>query len=537
MANSDVCRSSPLPARPASRLLTNSRVQHRAGRLTAAAALALCCGAAAALDWDIEPRITASETWSDNIDHDPDGEEESDLVTELEPGVRLSRQSQRLRVFVDYALQGLFYLDDSNRNDLNHRLFANANAELLEDFFYFDARSSYFQQVIDPRTDILSDNLTGNEDDRTDVATLTLSPYIRRDLSGYANLLARYTRDEVLISEGASDASTDTFDVNLGSGRKFTRFTWGASYFNSDQQREEADDFKRESSNVTARWALSRSFSLIGQAGYEDNEFTSNSEVPQNGSYWAAGAAWNPSRYLGLEGMKGNNLTSASVSSSLTRRTLLNVSWRDRAVGLNPGEVWSGTLTHFTRKSNWQASYLEDTQTSQLLDSIANPTGIILYAPDGSQFIVTSDGTLQQVLFDPGTGETFTLTDEVFTRKRGQLSVNYRLPKSNLGLRVFQEEREYLESLTNEQSVGANANWRWNVASRTTSTLTAGWQQSEYSDIQREDDYYYLQETVSRRISQRLTGEVLYRFTTRQSDDQAAEYDENRITARLTAHF
>ncbi len=407
----------------------------------------------------------------------------------------------------------------------------------MEDFLYFDARSGYSQQIVDPRNDILSDNLTGNEDDRTDVATLTLSPYIRRDLSGYAKLLARYTHDEVLISEGASDASTDTYDLTLGSGRKFTRLTWGASYFNSDQQRDEADDFKRESSNLSARYALYRSFSLIGQAGYEDNEFTSSSEAPQNGSYWAAGGAWTPSRYIGLEAMQGNNFTSAAVNLSPTRRTFLNVSWRDRAVGLNPGEVWSGTLTHFTRKSNWQASYLEDTQTTQLLDALAPGPRLIGVLPDGTLVIVNSDGTLQEVLFDPTTGTVFALTNEVFTRKRGQVQVSYRLPKSNLGMRAFHEEREYLESLTNEQTIGLNGNWRWNVAARTTSTLTAGWQQSEYSDIAREDDYYYLQETVSRRISKRLTGELLYRYTTRRSDDPDAEYDENRITARLTAHF
>ena len=47
-------------------------------------------------DWDITPRITVAEVYSDNINLDDD-DKEYDLVTEISPGISVHGESARLR--------------------------------------------------------------------------------------------------------------------------------------------------------------------------------------------------------------------------------------------------------------------------------------------------------------------------------------------------------------------------------------------------------------------------------------------------------
>ncbi|HSH30536.1 MAG TPA: hypothetical protein VK971_11555, partial [Thiohalobacter sp.] len=67
-------------------------------------------------DWQVTPRLTLSETFTDNIELEPDGD--ADLVTEISPGVNLSKQGGRARVELDYELQGLLFADTSSSNDI-----------------------------------------------------------------------------------------------------------------------------------------------------------------------------------------------------------------------------------------------------------------------------------------------------------------------------------------------------------------------------------------------------------------------------------
>ena len=53
--------------------------------------------------WQMTPRLTLSETFTDNIELEPDGD--ADLVTEISPGVNLSKQGGRSRVEFDYELK------------------------------------------------------------------------------------------------------------------------------------------------------------------------------------------------------------------------------------------------------------------------------------------------------------------------------------------------------------------------------------------------------------------------------------------------
>ncbi|MFN3593806.1 MAG: TIGR03016 family PEP-CTERM system-associated outer membrane protein, partial [Thiobacillaceae bacterium] len=95
--------------------------------------------AAGARDWQWTPRLSLAERYSDNVYLRPKGLEHSDWITELSPGLSVRREGRRLKVDADYSLTGYLYAEDTDRSRIRHNLRGQAQAELLEDWFYLDA--------------------------------------------------------------------------------------------------------------------------------------------------------------------------------------------------------------------------------------------------------------------------------------------------------------------------------------------------------------------------------------------------------------
>ena len=102
-------------------------------------------GFAPAAEWRIEPRLEVRETYTDNVSLAPRGQEQSDWVTEINPGVSVHARGARLQLHVDYTFQQLLYAsnqDGNGHNNLlngaglldiwNHNLFLEGNANIAQ---------------------------------------------------------------------------------------------------------------------------------------------------------------------------------------------------------------------------------------------------------------------------------------------------------------------------------------------------------------------------------------------------------------------
>ena len=127
-------------------------------------------------DWDITPRISVSETYSDNINLD-DNDKEWEMVTEVTPGISIHGEGARLRADLDYQMQNTFFLRESDGNGTFHQLNANGTAEVTRNFFFVDGASTMGQAVVDANDTASTGNLN-NAGNRTDFYTYSLSPYI-----------------------------------------------------------------------------------------------------------------------------------------------------------------------------------------------------------------------------------------------------------------------------------------------------------------------------------------------------------------------
>lgn len=476
--------------------------------------------------WDFTPRVTVSETYSDNVDLVSSGEED-DLITEISPGFSLSRNSGRLDLSVNYSLQTLYYADREDEDEVNQRLAGNAKAELARELLFLDANTSISQSIVDARSARPVDTITGS-DNVTDVRSHSVSPYLTPRFGNFASGLFRYRFNTVDAGDTVSDTESHVVSANLRSGRAFSALAWSVDYQQSKEDRDGGNDVDQERANADASFRLNSQLSLIAEAGKYDNDFDSV-ETVQNGSYWGAGFNWIPSRYWSISAMSGNNFETGTLRVNPTNRTNFTTTYRSRDVGLNPGITWTGAFSHRTRRSTWELGYLEDTQTVQQLFAELVRVGVF------QQF--NEEGELVNQFLVPEF--RLSLTDEVIERKRANAGITFRTGKSNLGLQLFNERRNSLGTIGDEEesSRGLIASWRWRYTGRTTTNLRGSWQRTEFSSDGREDDLWYLDANVQHQLGRSLNASLAYRFTENESTDAASEYDENRVIARMSMSF
>lgn len=515
--------------------MIKTRIQFASGLVVVLAACPLY-----AANWTISPSVVVQETYTDNVTL-ASSNEQDDFITEINPTISIRGEGKRLQLKFDYKMENLIYANDSSRNDTNHQLSASANAELVERFLFLDATGSISQQLISNTGPVALDNLsvTGN---RTDVYTYSLSPYVTHRFGGYVDSELRYTYRGTDSGQGASDSNSNAINLSLASGKRFTQLHWNFNFNHSELDRDTASDTSTENASGEIRYAVNRKLDVLAQGGYENNDIATTIRT-NDGTYWSAGFDWHPSRKFSLQVLKGDSDQSATVRLNPLERTSFEATYRDRDVGLNPGNSWNASLNHRTRRSTWAATYSEDTTTlqDQLFDETAfyaryepfyfSPTGNI-----ADNILLGYEDKTTGFLIPISDVET-PLTDEVFVRKRLRLSTSLNTGKSDVNVSVFTETREYIVAGDDETVIGGNASWGWKFAPRTRSNISAGWQKTDFRSSDREDKLWNVRLGITRSIRRDVTGSVDFRHLKNDSNTVTNSYDENRASVRLNIFF
>ncbi len=145
----------------------------------AAGAIGLAAPALAG-DLTITPSLELREAFSDNVDLDPDGAEQSALVSELVPGITIRSESARVTAALDaFPIIRHQTAGEDEGLSLAGDLAGLGRVEAVEDLFFVDAQASVSQQVLDSRAAAS----TANE--RT-VQVYRISPYLQNRFGGFA---------------------------------------------------------------------------------------------------------------------------------------------------------------------------------------------------------------------------------------------------------------------------------------------------------------------------------------------------------------
>jgi hypothetical protein len=557
--------------------------------------------------WQLTPSLTVREIYSDNINFAVSGREDDAFVTELSPGIFARADGGRLRLNFNYRMQNLFYQGTDRPNVINNQLQGIANAELLKNSIFLDANSTIAQVNTSNRGRIAVDNISGPRGNTSEYRTFRISPYWRPHLGGYVVGETRVSYSTFSTGGNSPLSSSDIFEqrVNLQNGPEFYPVSWRLSALNQDIKRDTANtgnvtadnDVRFQNYNGELRYHLGRKYAVFGQGGRFNNRFPGAriSNFSRNGSYWTAGAAWTPSPKFALQGAYGPRHSFASLFWAPTRRTSIQVTYRDSKIGgtptglnqfggfgagftgigpgfegtgggfggvgtgfggvgtgfdgvstgivggnigfnnafgnINRGQTWSGLLRHQTRRTTWNLAYFVSTTTIQQL-LLEQP---VFPLPGQDQFANPGIDPVTGLPFRPI--DTPVLTDDVLTRKRGQLSVSGNTAKSNISLTAYQEDRTF-QTVENDQAVlGLTGVWNWRFATRVSSILRASWQEIDFKRADIINDFTNVSLGLNRNFTRYIAGYLEYRHLLQQSNRANNEFDENRITASLNIRF
>lgn len=177
--------------------------------------------------FDFEPRVTATETYSDGgtISSGSSG----GWVTSVNPGFSLSRQAARLKTDVDYALQNR-YFSDTGQSDVRHRLHGNALLDVIERELFLDAFFSKRDQLISPLGTVNIDPGL-QRDNLTSSTSWGFGPRWLHRFGSMASSTLDYQVNRVSFD---GDVANDSFGTdllaNLSSGSLFEAWFWALDY-------------------------------------------------------------------------------------------------------------------------------------------------------------------------------------------------------------------------------------------------------------------------------------------------------------------
>ncbi len=470
-----------------------------------------------AIDWRFEPTLTASTTYTDNVNQsatDPDNA----LILSATPGFTLrSEGSRRVQASLHYGATGVLRFGDDESDDLYHNLNAVGKAELVEDFLYIDGTARVSQELISLLGSPADAEI--NASNRATVGTYSISPYIQKRLGTLAYAQARYTKSGAIFeNDVASNSNSNALTASLSSGTRFDDLTWSLDYAIRETDYRDSADTTFERTSATLGYALTRKFRVFGTVGEDSNEYLSVTDT--DGSFYRLGFGWAPTRRTNLEAWAGESYF---------------------------GPTYGVSASHRTRQTRWELRYSEDvSDISRLVTDFSDlQSATVKSCPPGTRLTVPVTvrnalvaGCDVDLLF--GTS----LLNNVFIAKLLTAGASWDIGvRTTISLRLSDLTREFQTTTQGEDRVrilSAFINHRLSprtsangglsfIRNSLDSTATRG--------AAREDDIMSLDLGLNHRFAEQLNGALTYRHTERESNAANADYDENRITASVTMRF
>jgi len=431
--------------------------------------------------WSLDPSISVTETYTDNVDLDS-AFSQSDFVTRVNPSLALTADGARLKGSLVYAPNYFYYgkagANGRSAHDFRQFLSANVNSELVRNHLFLDVGALVNQEFLDRRGALsrIQETVTNN---RATVQRYFISPSFRTSLGPWATTELSYdlgyTRrnsEEALVGNlGLSNESwRQTAGLNINSGSRFTKLGWTLSSSYSNEGRQNADDFETLRFNADLSFEISRMISLLGSAGYEDRNVDSDF-ARFDGFVWDAGVRLVPGPRTSLSVRYGNRFTGDTYSV-------------DGFYRISP-------------KSTISLTYTDKLQTFQSLGfdfGFSNPD---LGSVDGVNF------------FD----------DALVREKRWNLSVSGIRGRTSYSLYggITNTTSENVDR--DEERWFAGASLNRNLSTRLSIGTQFSYNDSKFVNVTFRDKYWNISANVSYLVSKKLTASLEYVHTDRDRGD------------------
>ncbi len=455
-----------------------------------------------AAEWTVKPSLSLTENYSDNVRHAPRGNEQSDLITQINPGLNLTGTGPKLTFNTVYQMQNLFYAKNKQSDSTRHSLNTNAHTELVNDQLFLDGIASVSQQNTSAlgAQALNNFNITAN---RTEVRSLSISPYLRHRFQGWANSEVRYTHGVVSTNaSGLANNQIDSILLNLDSGHSFTTLRWGVRY--NKQKSGYGNSLQSINSDAytgNLGYRITPRFTLNASAGHEKFDYVSTARPP-NGSHYSTGFTWTPSQRT-------------NIAASVGHRFF--------------GQSFALNAKHRSRKALWNLDYNEDVTTTQ------------------AQF-QSNAGMPAPIL----AGATNFLSNQIFLQKRLTASVTMTGHRNTLNFNLFDSSRDAQTSqaqnfallgaanlaLGNKsKQLGGNASWIHQISPYTSTNLTVGYIKNSFPALNITSHDQTIQLRINSKLQPDLGCSVNLLHNQHNSTLPNSDSRENALTTTLLMQF
>lgn len=438
----------------------------------------------------IVPRVSVTETMTNNV-RQASANAQSEFITQVSPGIRISSTGGKIRGSLDYSLTEAFYANNtSGRRSINN-LSANGTVEAVDNFAFVDISGNVGRQAVSAfGVPVGGGELSGGNS--TETSVFRLSPYLKGRFGEFAEYQARYT----LVSSSSNGAtSSDTsqrgLDINLTGGRGGRGITWSAALSRQTTDFDAGRSTNSSAVNLRLQYALNATWATYLRLGRESNDFAVAGG--QSSDSIALGGSWNPNPELTVNIDRDNRgFTGIGINWAPSRISSLSVTREGRIYGA----THSVALAYRTPLTAWTFS---DSRSAT-----SSPTSgpgfqtVSLYDLLTSQFAATESDPIKREQYDtflqangikPGqTAVTGFLTNTLALQRSQQASVALFGTRSTLTMVLSRSSNTKLDTLstavddfvTSNVVVqnGFNVNYAYRLTNRSSLTLGAARQAS-----------------------------------------------------------
>jgi len=312
-------------------------------RAPGALGLLIACASASAQDsagtgrsLSIVPSFSTSASVVDT--RRPSGARTSDAVLQLQPGLRVSSSSGRVRGTLQYSMSGVVRSASNGGSEVYNALNAAGSAELIPAWAYLDASATVSQQALSAYGQ-QSATVYSNNRNLTEVATVSVSPYLRGFLGPALRYEARVTASGVNARRSkAGDSSGEAALLSVGSATSGL-LGWGVDLTSDRRHFRLSRDTQVDRALGTLSIRPDPEYGFTLRAGQERSDALSLEQRSYNN--WGAGARWTPTERTAFSSDYDRRYFGNAYSLQLTHRLPLSsfriASSRSATTGANAG--------------------------------------------------------------------------------------------------------------------------------------------------------------------------------------------------------
>ncbi len=431
---------------------------------------------------EIEPSITASQYWTDNRELVAEELSQEDVITEIQPEIKLTLSSRRHRGELAASYQHLTY-HRANETRSFQQYRASTNSALLPDLLFLDLSADRVQSTISQLGAVAANNRTLSTN-RTDVSTIGIRPYLVKQWDSRWRSRIDYDYQDIKYkSTTLNDSQLQEITALTEYGGSGDNIRINLSY---NGVRSESDRVTTPAEfdevRLDTRYQMNRTWAWLLNIGYEKDSYDRSTIEKTQGGFGEIGVELSPTRKIVVNATIGERYFGDTASLRL--------------------------LYRYNLRTGIEMSYRKDiTQTALELNrneetSVASP-----------------------VVFD-GLGNTFLVT-EVFKTRRSNALFYYQWVRSRGELSASREIRDFQLGLNQEVVDFVEASWNWSVTAKSTLDLAFSVRDRETDGQIGKDRLSYLSMRVETRPTRSVSMGGEYSIT-RRAADIAQRYREQQ---------